>query len=422
MKTIETTDLSIKDIPATLWGKKAEKVFIAVHDNITDRKDVIISGLAEVVCPMGWQVLSFDRPQRIKNPPSPCGLKEQVSDLQKIIRYAKATWSEISLLACGMGAYLCLLACKNIRLRQCLMVSPVTDMATMLSKMLADINITPERLRMEKSVTTPFGQILSWQYYEYVIKHPVKKWPFPTRILCGGRDEICDVAMIKEFAARSKADMTILANSWHYIHTPAEMSVYRRWLSESLNKNKGKTMKNLFTVDMKNYDKSWPRKERTAIRAIIIKNGKIALIKSQKYGEYKFPGGGMKKNESEYDTLKREVLEETGMIINPDNIKEFGETIEIRRNFEEEETLYQVSKYYLCQTTDEKRPRHLDDYEADYGYEPEWVSIDYAVKNNNAVINYDNIPWKKRDTAVLELLAKKRKKNQRAKTESLQSG
>jgi len=413
METIKTRNVLINNIPSVIWGDDSEKVFIAVHGNLADKKDAIIADLAAVACPLGWQVLSFDLPGHGDRRASgmSCHVKEAVVNLKDIIKFAARKWTDISLTACSIGAYFSILACQNEKcIRQCFMISPVTDMEALLSSMMKSVNVSAEQLRKEKEIATPFGQSLYWDYYEYVIKHPVKTWKIPTRILCGAKDEICGIDMIKEFAARSKADMTILANSWHYIHTPAEMAVYRRWLSESLNKNKRKTMKNLFTVDMKNYDKSWPRKERTAIRAIIIKNGKIALIKSQKYGEYKFPGGGMKKNESEYETLKREVLEETGMFINPDSIKEFGETIEIRRNFEEEETLYQVSKYYLCQVTDEKRPRHLDDYEADYGYEPEWVSIDDAVKNNNGVINYDNIPWKKRDTAVLELLAKKRKK------------
>ena len=410
METIKTRSVLINNIPSVIWGNDSEKVFIAVHGNLADKKDAIIADRAAVACPLGWQVLSFDLPGHGDRKVSgvSCHVREAVADLKNMIKFAARKWADISLVACSIGAYFGMLACqKEKRVRRCFMISPVTDMAALLSSMMKAVNVSAERLQKEKEIATPFGQSLYWDYYEYVIKHPIKTWKIPTSILCGAKDEICGIDMIREFADRFKAETLILKNSWHYIHTPKEMTVYRRWLSEHLNKNNGEPMKNLFTVDMKNYDRSWPRKERTAIRGIIVKNGKIAMIRSQKYGEYKFPGGGMKKNETDCDTLRREVLEETGMTIDPDSVKAFGSTLEIRRNFEEEETLYQTSKYYFCRTVGKKQPRHLDDYEADYGYEPEWVSAADAVKNNNAVINYDNIPWKKRDTAVLELLIKK---------------
>ncbi len=51
--------------------------------------------------------------------------------------------------------------------------------------------------------------------------------------------------------------------------------------------------------------------KRLAARAVIIIDGKILLIKTNK-GDYKFPGGGLEKGESHTIALKREVLEETG--------------------------------------------------------------------------------------------------------------
>lgn len=53
------------------------------------------------------------------------------------------------------------------------------------------------------------------------------------------------------------------------------------------------------------------------VRAVIIQNGKILLIKRNKYGEeyYTLPGGHIESGESEIQAVKRELLEETSLII-----------------------------------------------------------------------------------------------------------
>lgn len=56
-------------------------------------------------------------------------------------------------------------------------------------------------------------------------------------------------------------------------------------------------------IDLHNYNIRWPKVWRIAIRAIICKKGKFAIIQSKEYGEYKFPGGGMEQGEHEFETL-----------------------------------------------------------------------------------------------------------------------
>ena len=57
-----------------------------------------------------------------------------------------------------------------------------------------------------------------------------------------------------------------------------------------------------------NFDKI----DRKVVRGIGLHDGKLIMLYSDKYGNYSFPGGGMKKDESAIDCLKREVNEETG--------------------------------------------------------------------------------------------------------------
>ena len=68
------------------------------------------------------------------------------------------------------------------------------------------------------------------------------------------------------------------------------------------------------------------------MRAIIVKDGKVALIKSLKENQYKFPGGGIEDGESHIDILIRETKEETGLIIKLNSIKECGFIHEIRKS------------------------------------------------------------------------------------------
>ena len=54
-------------------------------------------------------------------------------------------------------------------------------------------------------------------------------------------------------------------------------------------------MKTIKVFDEKNYDTSWQRVEREAVRAVILRGNKIAMVRSRKEGFYKFPGGELRR-------------------------------------------------------------------------------------------------------------------------------
>ena len=56
------------------------------------------------------------------------------------------------------------------------------------------------------------------------------------------------------------------------------------------------------------------------------------MVYSQKYDYYKFPGGGIETGEGHNTALIREVLEETGLKIIPDSIKEYGYVLHIQKS------------------------------------------------------------------------------------------
>ena len=51
------------------------------------------------------------------------------------------------------------------------------------------------------------------------------------------------------------------------------------------------------------------------VRAFILRNGKIAVMKFNDTGTFMLPGGKLEKNETSIEALSREILEETGIEI-----------------------------------------------------------------------------------------------------------
>ena len=162
-------------------------------------------------------------------------------------------------------------------------------------------------------------------------------------------------------------------------------------------------MKTILLMDSKNYDENWNRFYREAARAIIINNGKIALVKSTKEGWYKFPGGEIEKGESAVDAVVRETREETGIILKPSTINEYGMTHEIRKSiYYENEIFEQKSFYFTAEAEDEVMAQNLNGYEAELGYVLEWVDIKAAYEKN---ISFEGIlAFPVREALVLKML------------------
>ena len=130
--------IKINDIPSIIWGEKSNKVFIAVHGNMSNKEDEVIKILAENVVSKGYQLLSFDLPEhgeRKENTNYLCKVQNCVKDLNSIMEYTKENYNEVNLWACSMGAYFSLLAYKNEKIKQCVFLSPVVNMKTIIDNM-----------------------------------------------------------------------------------------------------------------------------------------------------------------------------------------------------------------------------------------------------------------------------------------------
>ena len=163
-------------------------------------------------------------------------------------------------------------------------------------------------------------------------------------------------------------------------------------------------MRILFEMDKKDYVSNGSVFSRPSARAIIIKDGKIAMVYSKKYNYYKFPGGGIEAGEYMEDTLIREVLEETGLCVIRDSIQEYGQVHRIQKGTKED-VFIQDNFYFLCCVKENMEQQNLDKYEADEGFTLEFLKPQLAIDVNRETILDDfNQVMLEREALVLELL------------------
>lgn len=161
------------------------------------------------------------------------------------------------------------------------------------------------------------------------------------------------------------------------------------------------------SLDLRNYKDNAKQFKRKACRAII----KIAddyLFVSSKYGDYKFPGGGIEDKESNIEALVREVKEETGYNVKKDSISFLGKVIEKRKGIEDN-ILVMESFYYICEVEQIRDLQNLDPYEKDYDYKVVWQTLEFAIEANNKCQNLDKCPWVTRELKVMKYILNKKK-------------
>ena len=166
-------------------------------------------------------------------------------------------------------------------------------------------------------------------------------------------------------------------------------------------------MKELFSIDLKDYDPNDSVFRRPSARAVIIKDNIIALVYSVKERYYKFPGGGIKDGEDISVALAREVKEEVGLVVKPESISEFGSVIRRQKSSYSENTIFeQENFYYWCECEENIVDQNLDDYEKEAEFILKYVDIDEAIKVNSEYKSddfFDEIMIQ-REKKVLELV------------------
>ena len=165
-------------------------------------------------------------------------------------------------------------------------------------------------------------------------------------------------------------------------------------------------MRLLFEMDKHDYDDCDHSFVRNSARSIIIRNGRIAMIHSMKYDYCKFPGGGIEQGEDPVTAMIRETREESGLIVIPETVREYGLVHRIQKSTSDPtEVFIQDNYYYLCAAEDETVSQDLDDYESGESYTLEFVDPRAAIRKNLSVVGspYDRMMFE-REARVLDLL------------------
>ena len=217
-------------IPAVLYGDNSEKLFLYIHGKMGSKEEA--AHLAEIVYPMGYQVLSIDLPGHGER----TGEMERfvpwevVPELQTVYANTQKRWKKISLYANSIGAYFSLLAFREVKLEKSLFVSPVLDMEKLICDMMGWAGVTQEQLKEAEEIPTAFGETLSWSYLTYAAEHRITEWDSPTAILYAGQDHLTARQTVDDFARQFGCAVTVMENGEHWFHTEEQLSVLDAWL------------------------------------------------------------------------------------------------------------------------------------------------------------------------------------------------
>ncbi len=230
---MRTQSIKINNIPAMIWGEQSGKVYIHVHGKMS-RKEYA-EQFAKIAEKKGYQTLSFDLPEHGDRNDSSyrCDIWNGINDLSLIADYAFSKWKEVSLFACSLGAYFSLNTYADRPFTKCLFQSPMIDMEYMIRQMFRWYDVSEERLCIEKEISTPFDT-LRWDYFQYVLEHPIRNWGIPTSILYGGKDNFQPIEIIQLFANAHHCKLTISEESEHPFMQPKDEEIVAQWLADNL--------------------------------------------------------------------------------------------------------------------------------------------------------------------------------------------
>lgn len=143
---------------------------------------------------------------------------------------------------------------------------------------------------------------------------------------------------------------------------------------------------------------------RFGVRVLLFnERQEICVIKSEKYDYMQLPGGGIEKDESILDGLKRETREETGFLIK--DIKPLGITIEKRGDIRNTHEFDQDISYIFSASPDKEVGTNYMDDEIAEGFKPIWISLDDFISEQEAregkIENYSGCFATRRDLEIV---------------------
>lgn len=222
----------IDGVPAILWGEPSDRLYLFVHGKLSSKEAA--ASFAPIAAEKGWQTLSFDLAQHgERTDEAKLDVFSGIHDLNVIADYAFPRWKRVSLYACSIGAYFSLQTYGDRPFEKALFQSPVVDMEYLVNQMMRWFSVTQAELKEKGVIDTPVDP-LRWDYYQYILAHPTEKWPIPTCILYGGKDNLQSLEAIEAFSRRFQALLTVSPDSEHPFMAPGDGKIVENWLRENI--------------------------------------------------------------------------------------------------------------------------------------------------------------------------------------------
>ena len=139
---------------------------------------------------------------------------EAKTEFQKYFADIASKYNEIVLIGNSIGAYFSLISLSENFIKKAMFISPIVDMENFILNMMKRAGVSEEELKLKKVISTPFGELLSWEYLSYVRNNPIT-WNVPSSILYGKNDVITPFKIISDFANKINADLTVMENGEH---------------------------------------------------------------------------------------------------------------------------------------------------------------------------------------------------------------
>ena len=206
--------LNINGVPVRIWGTESERVYIYVHGMNGSKDDA--EAFAQMAERFGLQVLSVD--VRSFDPVN------TLPELEGVYSFAADRWENVSLYGMSLGAWFSMVCFRDKPIARTLLVSPVVSMKSLIERMMAAANVTPEQLRQQGTIEN-----LSWEYYSFACANELTRWESPTRIAYAERDDIVPRSDINAFLAKFGASLQVMPNGEHWFHTPEQLQFLRNW-------------------------------------------------------------------------------------------------------------------------------------------------------------------------------------------------
>lgn len=226
------TYFEIKQIPAVLYGEPANEVWLFLHGKCGCKEEA--AAFSEIACAKGYQVLSIDLPEHGARKERDESLDPWLvkPELQEVMQYAKKHWKSVSIRANSIGAYFSMLSFPDVE--RALLVSPILDLERLILDMMSWARVTEAQLQKQGTLSTEFGETLSWQYLCYVREHPIHNWRCPIQILYARQDNMTTYQTVKNFMLHHHVKLTVMESGEHWFHTPAQLAALQSWETENI--------------------------------------------------------------------------------------------------------------------------------------------------------------------------------------------